>query len=86
MIESSSQTKSIALLARVFTSCYRQGMRLTFIVLELDEKDGNVKLTCLGTDLLNGQKVQYTVPPNVWLGAFPTKDFHISTDGVVTKK
>ncbi|KAE8700351.1 Small nuclear ribonucleoprotein family protein isoform 1 [Hibiscus syriacus] len=54
-------------------------------VLELDEKDGQVKLTCLGPDLLNDQKVQYTVPPNVWFGAFPTKDFHISTDGVVTK-
>nr|KJB54501.1 hypothetical protein B456_009G036500 [Gossypium raimondii] len=30
-------------------------------------------------------KVQYTVPPNVWFGAFPTKDFNISTDGAVTK-
>ncbi|PPR85451.1 hypothetical protein GOBAR_AA35238 [Gossypium barbadense] len=54
-------------------------------VLELDEKDGQVKLTCLGPDLLNNQKVQYTVPPNVWFGAFPTKDFNISTDGAVTK-
>lgn len=54
-------------------------------VIELDEKDGQVKLTCLGPDLLNDQKVQYTVLPNVWFGAFPTKDFNISTDGAVTK-
>ncbi|MBA0865118.1 hypothetical protein Goshw_009214 [Gossypium schwendimanii] len=54
-------------------------------VLELDEKDGQVKLTCLGPDLMNNQKVQYTVPPNVWFGAFPTKDFNISTDVAVTK-
>ena len=54
-------------------------------VLELDEKDGQVKLTCLGPDLGDNQQVQYTVPPNVWFGAFPTKDFHISTDGGMTK-
>ncbi|XVE70730.1 hypothetical protein DITRI_Ditri10aG0094300 [Diplodiscus trichospermus] len=54
-------------------------------VLEMDEKDGQVKLTCLGPDLGDNQQVQYTVPPNVWFGAFPTKDFHISADGNVTK-
>ncbi|XWS26572.1 hypothetical protein CRYUN_Cryun26dG0042200 [Craigia yunnanensis] len=54
-------------------------------VLELDEKDGQVKLTSLGPDLGNNQQVQYTVPPNVWFGAFPTKDFYISADGGVTK-
>ncbi|EOY30222.1 PREDICTED: uncharacterized protein LOC18588255 [Theobroma cacao] len=53
-------------------------------VLELDEI-GQIKLTCLGPDLLDNQQVQYTVPPNVWFGAFPTKDFQISTDGAVTK-
>ncbi|XVE97875.1 hypothetical protein REPUB_Repub03eG0056400 [Reevesia pubescens] len=54
-------------------------------VLELDEKDGQIKLTCLGHDLIDNQQVQYTVPANVWFGAFPTKDFLISTDGGVTK-
>ncbi|XVF88917.1 hypothetical protein PTKIN_Ptkin19aG0089400 [Pterospermum kingtungense] len=54
-------------------------------VLELDEKDGNIKLTCLGADLRDNQLVQYTVPPNVWFGAFPTKDFHIAADGGLTK-
>ncbi|XP_038878514.1 uncharacterized protein LOC120070727 [Benincasa hispida] len=55
-------------------------------VLELNEKDGRVKLTCLGSDLIgDNQLPQYTVPPNVWFGAFPTKDFNISADGTVTK-
>lgn len=53
-------------------------------VLELNE-DGQIKLTCLGPDLGNNQQVQYTVPPNVWFGSFPTKDFHIANDGGVTK-
>ena len=52
-------------------------------VLELDEKDGKVKLTCLGPDLGDNQQVQYTVPPNVWFGAFPRKDFRIFTGGGV---
>ncbi|XP_031740981.1 uncharacterized protein LOC101210771 isoform X2 [Cucumis sativus] len=55
-------------------------------VLELNEKDGRVKLTCLGSDLIgDNQLPQYTVPPNVWFGAFPTKDFNISADGTLTK-
>ncbi|OMO67139.1 hypothetical protein CCACVL1_20750 [Corchorus capsularis] len=54
-------------------------------VVELDEKDGKLKLTCLGPDLVNNQQVQYTVPPNVWFGSFPTKDFQFSADGGVTK-
>lgn len=50
-------------------------------VLEMNEKDGSVKLTCLGSDMIKGdQQLQYTVPPNVWFGAFPTKDINISSD------
>ncbi|KAJ9687900.1 hypothetical protein PVL29_013901 [Vitis rotundifolia] len=55
-------------------------------VVELNEKDGKVKLTCLGPDILGGnQQLQYTVEPNVWFGAFPTKDFSILPNGVPEK-
>ncbi|XP_077236419.1 rmlC-like jelly roll fold protein [Tasmannia lanceolata] len=42
-------------------------------VFELSE-DGQIKLTVLGLDLEAGQRPQYTVPPNVWFGSFPTRD------------
>ncbi|CAH1432071.1 unnamed protein product [Lactuca virosa] len=56
-------------------------------ILEIDEKDGSLKLTCIGQDIGENQLLQYTVPPNVWFGAFPTKDYEISssTDNVVVK-
>ncbi|WCJ42823.1 hypothetical protein M5689_023607 [Euphorbia peplus] len=55
-------------------------------VLELNEKDGKVKLTKLGSDLFgDNQHLQYTVPPNVWFGAFPSNDYIISPEGGVTK-
>ncbi|CAI9297533.1 unnamed protein product [Lactuca saligna] len=56
-------------------------------ILEIDEKDGSLKLTCIGQDISENQLLQYTVPPNVWFGAFPTKDYEISssTDNVVVK-
>ncbi|KAF9680378.1 hypothetical protein SADUNF_Sadunf06G0114900 [Salix dunnii] len=55
-------------------------------VLELNEKNGQVKLTSIGPDLLgDNQQPQYTVPPYVWFGAFPTKDYIISPDGMVAK-
>ncbi|KAF5743032.1 hypothetical protein HS088_TW09G01094 [Tripterygium wilfordii] len=54
-------------------------------VLELNEKDGQLKLTCLGPDFVGDQRPQYTVPPNVWFGAFPTKDFDIYPGGEVLK-
>ncbi|KAH9652780.1 actin 1 [Citrus sinensis] len=54
-------------------------------IFELNDKDGKIKLTCLGNDLGNNQQPQYTVPPNVWFGSFPTNDFHISPDGAVSK-
>ncbi|KAF3439709.1 hypothetical protein FNV43_RR17987 [Rhamnella rubrinervis] len=54
-------------------------------VLELNE-DGQIKLTCLGPNLIeHNQQPQYTVPPNVWFGAFPTNDFTISPDGTLLK-
>ncbi|KAF8393647.1 hypothetical protein HHK36_021893 [Tetracentron sinense] len=49
-------------------------------VVELND-DGDIKMTCLGSDLGAGQQPQYTVAPNVWFGSFPTKDFTISPDG-----
>ncbi|XP_058089339.1 uncharacterized protein LOC131236222 [Magnolia sinica] len=50
-------------------------------VFELSE-DGKIKLTALGTDLEAGQRPQYTVPPNVWFGSFPTGDVEsYSPDG-----
>lgn len=53
--------------------------------MELNEKDASVKLTCLGPNLMENQQPQYTVPPNVWFGSFPTKDISISPNGVATK-
>ncbi|CAL9215522.1 unnamed protein product [Arabidopsis halleri] len=54
-------------------------------VVELYD-DGKLKFTCLGPNLLEGdQKPQYTVPPNVWFGSFPTKDVHFSQDGTLLK-
>ncbi|XP_031274077.1 uncharacterized protein LOC116132551 [Pistacia vera] len=55
-------------------------------IFELDEKDGQIKLTSLGNNLVgSNQQPQYTVPPNVWFGSFPTKDVQISSDGLVSK-
>ncbi|KAI4377484.1 hypothetical protein MLD38_015098 [Melastoma candidum] len=54
------------------------------VVLELHD-DGNVKLTHLGPISVEGnQRPQYTVPPNVWFGSFPVKDYSFSTDGLFT--
>ncbi|KAB2633964.1 hypothetical protein D8674_036606 [Pyrus ussuriensis x Pyrus communis] len=53
-------------------------------VVELGE-DGKVKLTCLGPNLGEDQQPQYTVPPNVWFGSFPTKDYSISPEGALLK-
>ncbi|GJX65387.1 hypothetical protein Tco_0299730 [Tanacetum coccineum] len=55
-------------------------------ILELDEKDESVKLTCIGQDIKENQLLQYTRPPNVWFGAFPTHDYDISTDYKVLKR
>ncbi|CAI9100759.1 OLC1v1037926C1 [Oldenlandia corymbosa var. corymbosa] len=55
-------------------------------VVELNE-DGSVKITCLGPDpVADNQQVQYTVPPNVWFGSFPTYDIDISSDIKAVKK
>ncbi|KAL1823902.1 hypothetical protein ACET3Z_010680 [Daucus carota] len=55
-------------------------------VVEMNEADSSVKLTELGSDIIQeNQVLQYTVPPNVWFGAFPTKDFNITTNNTVEK-
>ncbi|KAI3772760.1 hypothetical protein L6452_03953 [Arctium lappa] len=54
-------------------------------ILELNDEDGSVKLTCVGQDIRENEQVQYTVPPDVWFGAFPTRDYDISKDNVVVK-
>ncbi|KAL8093850.1 uncharacterized protein LOC141692984 [Apium graveolens] len=55
-------------------------------VVEMNEADGSVKLTNLGSDIIEGnQLLQYTVPPNVWFGAFPANDFKIATNDVIEK-
>lgn len=40
---------------------------------------GEVKQTILGSDIAAGQKVQYTVPPYVWFGSYPTMDLQTSS-------
>ncbi|KAI4380812.1 hypothetical protein MLD38_006958 [Melastoma candidum] len=53
-------------------------------VVELNEKDGTFKVTCVGPDVITrDHRLQHTVPPNVWFGSIPTKDYIISSDGVV---
>ncbi|KAJ8472183.1 hypothetical protein OPV22_026526 [Ensete ventricosum] len=42
--------------------------------------DGQVKLTIIGPELEAGHRPQYTVPPNVWFGAFLTLDVESSPD------
>ncbi|XP_052200376.1 uncharacterized protein LOC127806865 isoform X2 [Diospyros lotus] len=55
-------------------------------VVEMNDKDGSVKLTCLGPDPIGAnQQLQYTVPPNVWFGAYPTLDMDISAESVARK-
>ncbi|KAL5995139.1 hypothetical protein ACLOJK_025197 [Asimina triloba] len=51
------------------------------LVLEICES-GQIKVTILGHDLEAGQHPQYTVPPHVWFGSFPTRDIQYhSSDG-----
>ncbi|KAL1825336.1 hypothetical protein ACET3Z_012114 [Daucus carota] len=55
-------------------------------VVELNETDGCVKLTDLGSNIIEeDQLLQYTVPPNVWFGAFPANDFKIVTNNAIEK-
>ncbi|CAL0306939.1 unnamed protein product [Lupinus luteus] len=59
---------------------YYLGESLT--IVELNEKDGGVKLTRLGPNLSEGEIPQYSIPfgSDVWVGAFPTHDFSISSE------
>ncbi|XP_047307680.1 uncharacterized protein LOC124911268 [Impatiens glandulifera] len=57
------------------------------MVVELNEEDGSLKLTCLGSNpLIDNQQLQYTVPPNVWFGCFPLLDFNLSDDNKLVVK
>jgi predicted cupin superfamily sugar epimerase len=65
------------------TSCLTNNL---FQVFEVHD-DGQVKMTVVGSDLQEGQRPQYTVPPNVWFGAFLTHDIESFTeDGSVFVK
>lgn len=55
-------------------------------ILEINDKDGSVKFTCMGQDIGASQQLQYTVPPDVWFGAFPTRDYDILGDNRVVKR
>lgn len=51
------------------------------------QDDGNVKFTVVGPDLEVGHCLQYTVPPNVWFGAYPTLDLaSYASDGSALSK
>ncbi|KAF6168718.1 hypothetical protein GIB67_013100 [Kingdonia uniflora] len=55
-------------------------------VVELTE-DGGFKKTVLGSDIAAGHQLQYTVPPNVWFGSYPTMDVDTcSSDGKLLAK
>uniref|UniRef100_A0A0E0L8Y9 DUF985 domain-containing protein n=1 Tax=Oryza punctata TaxID=4537 RepID=A0A0E0L8Y9_ORYPU len=56
---------------------YYMGEPLT--VFEVHD-DGHIKMTVVGPDLRHGQRPQYTVPPNVWFGAFLTHDIESFTE------
>ncbi|KAF6169841.1 hypothetical protein GIB67_034233 [Kingdonia uniflora] len=59
---------------------------LPLAVLELTE-DGGFKKTVLGSDIAAGHQLQYTVPPNVWFGSYPTMDVETcSSDGKLLAK
>ena len=49
--------------------------------MELNEMNGEVKLTRVGPNLLENEKPQRTVPPYTWFGSFPTKDITVYEDG-----
>ncbi|KAK9099565.1 hypothetical protein Syun_026610 [Stephania yunnanensis] len=49
-----------------------------FSVVELNA-DGTTKQTILGSDIEAGHKLQYTVPPNIWFGSYPTLDIDTSS-------
>ncbi|KAM0830392.1 hypothetical protein ACQ4PT_066236 [Festuca glaucescens] len=54
---------------------------LSRLVFELHD-DGHIDLTVIGPHLDAGQRPQYTVPPNVWFGSFPTLDVEsFASDG-----
>ncbi|KAF3772554.1 hypothetical protein EJ110_NYTH57598 [Nymphaea thermarum] len=71
--ESQESLSTVAVMTLVDAIPESQESLSTIAVFELRE-DGTPKMTVLGPDLEAGQHLQYTVPPNVWFGSFPTKD------------
>ncbi|GJS00122.1 photosystem I chlorophyll a/b-binding protein 6, chloroplastic [Tanacetum coccineum] len=57
-----------------------------FFILEIDDKNGSVKFTNMGQDILSNQVLQYTVRPDVWFGAFPSRDFDVVMENKLVKK
>ncbi|PWA75445.1 rmlC-like jelly roll fold protein [Artemisia annua] len=55
-------------------------------ILEIDDKNGSVKFTNMGQDIVSNQVLQYTVRPDVWFGAFPSRDFDIVMDNKLVRK
>ncbi|GJT95980.1 photosystem I chlorophyll a/b-binding protein 6, chloroplastic [Tanacetum coccineum] len=55
-------------------------------ILEIDDKNGSVKFTNMGQDILSNQVLQYTVRPDVWFGAFPSRDFDVVMENKLVKK
>ncbi|KAK9705661.1 hypothetical protein RND81_07G074200 [Saponaria officinalis] len=58
---------------------YYMGEPIT--VMELNEEDGQVKLTRVGPNLFEDERLQYTVPPYIWFGSFQTNDISMPSDG-----
>ncbi|KAL4591610.1 hypothetical protein LXL04_004579 [Taraxacum kok-saghyz] len=42
------------------------------------KKNGSAKLTTIRQDIGGNQRLQLTVPPDVWYGAFPIRDYNVS--------
>jgi len=41
------------------------------ITIAMIQNNGEVKEVVLGSDIKQGQKIKYTVPANLWFGAYP---------------
>ena len=54
--------------------------------LEIDDINGSVKFTNMGQDIVSNQVLLYTVRPDVWFGAVPSRDFDIVMDNKLVRK
>ncbi|PWA51461.1 rmlC-like jelly roll fold protein [Artemisia annua] len=55
-------------------------------ILEIEDKNGSAKFTNMGQDIVSNQVLQYTVRPDVWFGAVPSRDFDIVMDNKLVRK